>query len=91
MKGPTIEFDRVNLTLEGRVLNLFDAQTALFRDTRQYLDGRIRSFTSTPPAGCFSCYTDLMVQGTTQPNPRFGEPTDYADPRRLLLTARLAF
>ena len=82
---------RANVTLEARVLNVFDAQTALFRDTRQYLDGRIRSFTSTPPAGCFSCYTDLMVQGTTQPNPLFGTPTDYADPRRLLLTARLAF
>lgn len=82
---------RANVTLEARVLNVFDAQTALFRDTRQYLDGRIRSFTSPPPAGCFSCYTDLMVQGTTQPNPLFGTPTDYADPRRLLLTARLAF
>jgi hypothetical protein len=83
--------NRVNLTFEGRLLNVFDAQTALFRDTRQYLDGRIRLFTSSPPAGCFSCYTDLMVQGTTQPNPLFGQPTDYADPRRLLLTARLAF
>jgi hypothetical protein len=82
---------RANVTFEARLLNVFDAQTALFRDTRQYLDGRIQSFSSPPPAGCYACYTDLMVQGTTQPNPRFGEPTDYADPRRLLLTARIAF
>ncbi len=79
------------LTFEARVLNVFDTQTALFRDLRQYLDGRIRSFSATPPEGCFACYTDLMVQGTTQPNPRFGEPTEYADPRRLLLTAKVAF
>ena len=39
------------VTFEGRILNLFNQETALERDTRQYLDGRIRTLTSTPPAG----------------------------------------
>jgi hypothetical protein len=82
---------RANVTFEARVLNLFDTQTALFRDVRQYLDGRIRAFSSTPPEGCFSCATDLLIQGTTQPNPRFGEATEYAPPRRLLLTGKVMF
>ena len=82
---------KFNVSLEGRVLNVFDTQTAIFRDVRQYLDGRIRAFTSTPPEGCFACYTDLLVQGTTQPNPRFGEPTEYATPRRLLLSVKATF
>lgn len=82
---------KFNVSFEGRVLNVFDTQTAVFRDVRQYLDGRIRAFTSTPPEGCFACYTDLLVQGTTQPNPRFGQPTDYAPPRRLLLSIKTTF
>jgi hypothetical protein len=82
---------RFNISLEARGLNVFDTQIAIFRDARQYLDGRIRAFTSTPPEGCFACYTDLLVQGTTQPNPRFGEPTEYATPRRLLLSAKVTF
>jgi hypothetical protein len=38
-----------------------------------------------------------MLIGTTQPNPRFGEPTAlfgthaYAEPRRLLATVRFDF
>jgi hypothetical protein len=83
--------EKYNILLEARVLNLFNTQTALFRDLRQYLDGRIREFSATPTPGCFECYTDLMIQGTTQPNPRFGEPTEYADPRRLLLSAKFNF
>jgi hypothetical protein len=82
---------KFNIFLEARALNVFNTQTAIFRDVRQYLDGRIRSFTSPPPEGCFACYTDLLVQGTTQPNPRFGEPTEYAKPRRLLLSVKTTF
>jgi hypothetical protein len=32
-----------------------------------------------------------MLIGTTLPNPRFGEPTFYAEPRRLLATVRIDF
>jgi outer membrane receptor for ferric coprogen and ferric-rhodotorulic acid len=78
--------------IEGRVLNLFNAETALLRDNRKYLDGRIRAFTSTPGPDCDrACYTDLMVQGTTQPNPAYGQPTAYATPRRFLLTLLVDF
>jgi Carboxypeptidase regulatory-like domain/TonB dependent receptor-like, beta-barrel len=80
------------VTLEGRVLNLFNSQPGITVDKRQFLDGRIRSFTSTPDANCGrACYTDLMVQGTTQPNPDFGTPLTYAPARRLYLTAKLEF
>ncbi len=72
---------RANAGIEARVLNLFNNQTALARDSRQYLDGRIRSF-SAPP---------YLVQGTTQPNPDYGVPTEYAPPRRLLLTVFVNF
>lgn len=64
------------LKLELRVLNLLGQETALSRDQRQFLDGRIRSFSSEP----------FLVQGTTQPNPNFGEPDSFAPPRRGLLT-----
>lgn len=72
---------RANAGLEARVLNLFNNQTALSRDSRQYLDGRIRNF-SAPP---------YLVQGTTQPNPDYGRPTGYAPPRRLLVTVFVSF
>ena len=31
----------------------------------------------------------LLVQRTTQPNAHFGEPTEFATPRRLLLSAKV--
>ena len=78
--------DRAGLKVELRALNLFNTETALSVDQRQYLDGRIR-YTSLP-AGCDTpaCATDAMVQGTTQPNPDFGQPNSYAPQRRFLLT-----
>jgi hypothetical protein len=82
---------RSNLTFEARVLNLFNQETALERDNRLYLDGRIRTLDGSQIPGDLSSYTDAMIQGTTQPNPRFGEPTVYASPRRLLGTIRLDF
>jgi hypothetical protein len=80
-----------SVTFEGRVLNLFNQETALERDNRKYLDGRIRTLNGTEIPGDPASYTDAMLIGTTQPNPRFGEPTIYAEPRRLLATVRLDF
>jgi len=72
---------RTTAGIEARVLNLFNNQTTLARDQRQYLDGRIRNFSTAP----------YLTQGTTQPNADFGKPTEYAPPRRLLLTAFVNF
>ncbi|HEY8551041.1 MAG TPA: TonB-dependent receptor, partial [Vicinamibacterales bacterium] len=82
---------RAGITFEGRILNLFNAETALERDNRLYLDGRIRTLDGTERPGDPASYTDAMIQGTTQPNPRFGEPTVYAAPQRLLGTIRIDF
>ncbi len=87
-----VPLGKTGVLLEARVLNLFNSQTGLTVDKRQYLDGRIRAFTSPPGADCGpACYTDLMVQGTTQPNPEFGNPLTFAPARRLYLTARFDF
>ena len=83
---------RAGLRLEGRVLNVFDTQNALVRDNRLYLDARIRYTAASLPAGCdTACATDAMVQGTTTPNPAFGDATLYSPSRRLLVTALLDF
>jgi outer membrane receptor for ferric coprogen and ferric-rhodotorulic acid len=82
---------KTNVTFEGRVLNLFNQETALERDNRQYLDGRIRTLDGSQIPGDPASFTDAMLVGTTLPNPRFGEPTVYAEPRRLLATIRLDF
>ncbi len=83
---------RAGVRLEGRVLNLFNTQTGIYLDNRKYLDPRIRYAASALPPGCDqACSTDLMVQGTTQPNAAFGQPTQYAPARRLLLSAQLDF
>jgi hypothetical protein len=73
--------ERAGLTIEGRALNVFNTQTALGRDDRLYLDGRIRN-TSAPP---------YLVQGTLQPNPTFGQPTVYAPQRRFVATVLFDF
>jgi len=72
---------QVELGLEARALNLLDAQTALTRDNRLYLDGRIRDWSGPP----------YLIQGMTQPNPRFGQGTRFAQPRRLELALLLDF
>lgn len=73
-------FSHGGLTISGTVLNLFDTQTVLFRDQRQYLDGRIRL--TAPP---------YLATGTTLPNPRFGAPTEYALQRRFVMTFLVDF
>jgi hypothetical protein len=77
--------------LEARILNVFDQETALSVDQRKYLDPRNLTIVGTPQAGCRSCYTDAYPQGTNQPNPRYGLPTSYASPTRLLLSILLDF
>jgi hypothetical protein len=73
--------EQVDLSLEARALNLLDAQTALTRDNRLYLDARSRNWSAAP----------YLIQGMTQPNPRFGQGTRFAQPRHLELTLRLDF
>jgi hypothetical protein len=70
--------DRMRLTLEARVLNVFDAQTQLATDSQQYLDIRM---IQTPPY--FAPYED--------PNPFFGLGNAFAPPRRLYLAATFSF
>jgi outer membrane receptor for ferric coprogen and ferric-rhodotorulic acid len=82
---------RAGVTVEARVLNLFNAETAIERDNRLYLDGRIQSFDGSQIPGDVASYTDAMIQGTTQPNAAFGQPTVYAAPQRLLGTVRIDF
>ncbi|MCC6162354.1 MAG: TonB-dependent receptor [Acidobacteria bacterium] len=82
---------RVTTRLEARVLNLFDTQTALSRDNRAFLDPRTRVLNGTQVPGDPASYTRALVINTNQPNSRFGTPTSYAPPRRLLLTARIDF
>lgn len=77
--------------LEARVLNLFNEQTATSRDTRAFLDPRTRQFDGTQVPGDPASYTRAVIVNRNQPNARFGEPTSYAVPRRLLLTARIDF
>lgn len=70
--------DRAHLTIEGRLLNVFDAQTRLSTDSLQFLD--LNRIAAAPFIGPYRT-----------PNPLFGTATAYAPPRRLLLSARLDF
>ncbi|HMC23403.1 MAG TPA: hypothetical protein VKL19_16225, partial [Thermoanaerobaculia bacterium] len=72
----------LRLSVEGRVLNALNKQTVLSVDRRQYFDPAVE--TATPPYY-------IAPQGTTQPNPAFGTPTSYADPRRYIASVRLDF
>lgn len=82
---------RVVTRLEARVLNLFNSQTALSRDNRAFLDTRTRQFNGTQVPGDPASYTRAMIINMNQPNAALGNPTSYAPPRRLLLTARVDF
>ena len=82
---------RVVTRLEARVLNLFNEQTATARDTRAFLDPRTRLLDGTQVPGDPASYTRAVIVNRNQPNPAFGQPTRYAEPRRLLLTARIDF
>lgn len=72
----------LRVSLEGRVLNVLNKQTVLTVDRREYFDPAVE--TSTPPYY-------IAPQGTTQPNPAFGTPTSYSDPRRYIASVRLDF
>ncbi len=67
-----------NISLEARLLNVFDNQTQLSTDALQYLDLQTLP---TPPF--FAPYQ--------QPNPYFGMGNGFAPPRRLHLAAVFAF
>jgi hypothetical protein len=71
----------MRISLEGRVLNVLDEQAVLIVDRRQYFDDAVAT-TTAPWIG---------PQGTTQPNPAFGTPTAYADPRRYIASIRFDF
>ena len=72
----------LRVSVEGRVLNALNKQVALSVDRRQYFDPAVE--TATPPYY-------IAPQGTTQPNPAFGTPTTYSDPRRYIASVRLDF
>jgi hypothetical protein len=67
------------LTLEGRFLNLFNAQTQLGTDGRKYLDA---NYLDGPP---WVDYTDIPV------NQYYGKADSYAPPFRFLVSVRLDF
>lgn len=69
---------RERLTVEGRVMNVFNNQTQLSTEAQQYLDLRT---ISTPPY--FSPYL--------QTNPLFGLGNGFAPPRRLSLAVTIDF
>lgn len=86
---------RAKLSIEARVLSVFGELATLSVDQRQFLDGRIR-----PAAAAFAtcgtdyaCATDLFSaqQTSNQPNSRFGQGTEWASPRRFLLSFRADF
>jgi len=69
---------RAKVSLEARMLNVLDAQTQLSTDSQQYLDLRTMS---TPP----------YIGPYQQPNPFFSTGNAFAPPRRLYLSAIVAF
>ena len=73
---------RMRVAVEGRVLNVLNKQTVLTVDRREFFDPGVE--TAQPPLF-------IAPQGTTQPNPAFGTPTSYADPRRYIASVRFDF
>jgi hypothetical protein len=69
---------RANVSLEGRLLNVLNAQTQLSTDSQQFLD--LRTIPSPP---YFAPYQ--------QANPFFGTGNAFAPPRRLYLAAVATF
>ena len=69
---------RATVTLEARLMNVFDNQTALSTDALQFLD--FRSSTVAP-----------FIQPYQQPNPFYGLGNSFAPPRRLYLGAGVSF
>jgi hypothetical protein len=82
--------------LEARVLNLFNAETALLRDNRWVTTRTIPANAAFAPCGgdlqCVeNVWREAQFTATTVTNPNFGEPTAYAVPRRLLMTVQFDF
>jgi len=71
----------MGVRLEFRVANVFNTQTVLAVDHTKYFDGYVDG----TPASTEG------PQGTSQPNPNFGNATAWAAPRRFTLMARLDF
>jgi len=69
---------RAAVTLEARLMNVFDNQTRLSTDAQQFLDLRT---SATPP----------YIQPYLFPNPLFGLGNTFAPPRRLYLGAGVSF
>ena len=67
-----------NVSLEARLLNVFDNQTQLATDSQKYLD--LQTQTTPPYIGPYQ-----------QPNPFFGMGNAFAPPRRLHLAAIVNF
>ncbi len=78
MASYRVPLDRIRLSLEARVMNVFDSQTRLATDAQQFLDLR-----TTPQPPYFAPYQ--------QPNPLFGTGNAFAPPRRLSLAATFDF
>jgi hypothetical protein len=70
--------DRANLSLEARLLNVFDNQTQLSTDAQKFTDLRT---ISTPPY-----FAEYLV-----PNVSFGLGNGFAPPRRVYLAAVVSF
>jgi hypothetical protein len=71
-------FGRANLSLEARLLNVFNAQTRLSTDAQQFLDVR-----TIPAAPYLAPY--LVA------NPFYATGNAFAPPRRLFLAATVTF
>jgi len=69
---------RTRVSVEGRLLNVFDAQTQLSTDAQQFLD--LRTMTAPP-----------YFQPYQQPNPFYATGNQFAPPRRLYLSALINF
>ena len=69
---------RANISLEARVLNVFNNQTQLSTDAQKFLD--LRTQTTAP-----------FIQPYQQPNPFFGTGNSFAPPRRLYLATVVNF
>jgi len=70
--------ETAKVSIEARLLNVFDSQTKLSTDAQQYLD--LRTITAPP---YFAPYQ--------QPNPFFGSGNAFAPPRRLYIAAVASF
>ena len=73
-----VPLERVRLSLEARIMNVFNNQTRLSTDAQQFLDLR-----TTPAPPYFAPYL--------QPNPLFATGNAFAPPRRLSIAATFDF